>query len=222
MSGTPSSDCAVASFKHGQQHKRVSQLSDLSYTSSLPGYAQANSSAAFPPNPPNYPFSTPSTVDAPATPPASHYSPSESASSVCQTAGLRGRKESLIESSKAKRQRSVILRQARHRKHSLASHGETARDSQEDQEGEADGALLFGTELDLLIGQTSSILLAGNECLSGVIDAREQLRKFQALDSALDQYVPLHRAFLSTKKKTLLTLFSGLPQRGREARARPA
>lgn len=45
------------------------------------------------------------------------------------------------------------------------------------------------SELDLLIGQTSSILLAGNESLKAVIEAREQLKRFHALDTFLDRSV---------------------------------
>lgn len=43
------------------------------------------------------------------------------------------------------------------------------------------------SELDLLIGQTTSILLAGNESLKAVIEAREHLRRFHTLDTVLDR-----------------------------------
>jgi hypothetical protein len=43
------------------------------------------------------------------------------------------------------------------------------------------------TELDMLIAQTSSILLASSECLNSTVEAREKLKRFYLLDDMLDR-----------------------------------
>jgi hypothetical protein len=47
------------------------------------------------------------------------------------------------------------------------------------------------TELDLLIAQTSSILLASSECLHSTVETREKLKRFFSLDDMLDRFVVL-------------------------------
>lgn len=45
------------------------------------------------------------------------------------------------------------------------------------------------SELDLLVAQTQLLLTTSSECLGGMIEAREQLKRFHALDSLLERYV---------------------------------
>lgn len=60
---------------------------------------------------------------------------------------------------------------------------------EDDDEDRGEGRQSPPTELDFLIGQTNSILLAGNESLKAVIEAREQLRRLHALENVLDRCV---------------------------------
>ena len=63
------------------------------------------------------------------------------------------------------------------------------RRAEEDETELSDGP---PDELDLLLAKTTSILASSSSCLASMIESREHLRRFYALDSALDRYVTLH------------------------------
>ena len=63
------------------------------------------------------------------------------------------------------------------------------RDDEEEDESEGERRTGLPSELDYLIAQTVQLLESTTECLRAGLEAREQLKRFQALDSLVDRCV---------------------------------
>lgn len=106
-------------------------------------------------------------VQQPKTPPASVYSP-----------------ESIVSTPVMDRSRGV-------------SQALAEDEDEEDEAGHVEGGTGLPSELDCLIAQTAALLESTTECLRAGLEAREQLKRFQALDELVDRHV-----YVSTSNPT--------------------
>lgn len=66
-----------------------------------------------------------------------------------------------------------------------SDHGRFIEPLEADEDEELDS---FDSDLDILLSQTTLLLQTSGECLGGVIEARESLKRFNTLDALLERY----------------------------------
>ena len=79
-----------------------------------------------------------------------------------------------------RRHRSVSEREA-----CSSDHSRFIEPLEADEDEELDS---FDSDLDVLLSQTSLLLQTSGECLGGLIEARESLKRFNTLDALLERY----------------------------------